>query len=225
LTDPLSLGLALIGGAVDIWTLKSVIGTKEPKLVIERIYVANFSFVPTHELRRFIIARVRNVGKSSATGCIGLLISGDTIEREYKLHWADIPYAALRDSTTPIDIKPKEPRDLDIAFSVGGIKTSAKEETLTSAPTYATGSNISTMGTFDLSKSTAMYTVNEPLEGAWVATPFALLTCENTPEAHLKPGAYLTRVKIMTDVDKQGDEKLIVIESAPKWSDLKAKVK
>jgi hypothetical protein len=209
---------------VDLWTLKNIIHTDKPKLVIERIYTANFVFVSTNELRRFLIAKVRNVGKSSATNCTGSLISGDTIEKEYKLHWADTPYAPLRDSTTPIDIKPDETRDLDIAFSVGGLKTSAMEATLTSAPTYPTGSNISMMGTFDASKNTTMNTIKKPLEGSWVATPFALLTCEKVPQAYLKPRDYLARLKVSTDVEKQGDEKLLVIRSTPNWSNLEAKV-
>lgn len=223
MTEPLTLGLAILGGAVDIWTLKKAIETKEPQLVIEKIYVANFSFFPTNEIRRFIIARVRNVGKSSANNCIGTLISRDTSKGEFKLHWADIPYAPLRNSTTPIDIKPNEPRDLDIAFSVGGIMNNAERETLTSSATYITGSNVATMGTFDPSKYTQEYMMKEPLEGAWVATPFALLTCKNIKEDYLKPGDYLARIKLVTDVDGQGDEKLILIVSTPKWYDLHAK--
>jgi hypothetical protein len=222
LAEPLTLGLGILGGVVDIWTLKKAIETKEPKLVIEKIYVANFSFFPTIEVRRFIIAKVRNVGESSANHCIGTMFSNDIDKKEFKLHWADIPYAALRNSTTPIDIKPNETRDLDIAFSVGGIINTAENRTMTSAPTIATGSNISPMGTFDALQYTQEYMNKESLDGAWVATPFALLACKSVKEDYLKPGDYLARIKIMTDVDGQGDEKLIVINSTPTWSDLNA---
>jgi hypothetical protein len=225
MVDIIGTGLSLLGAATTIWELKDKISSNEPKLIIEKISVGNFIFVDDKELRRFVIARVRNVGKSLATRCIGYLASEQTIEKEYALHWADTPYAPLRNSTQPIDINPNEPRDLDIAFSLGGIESDSKQFVCTSSPTYTvTGSNISMKGTYDTYRSHIGYAIKKPSVGSWVATPMALLNCPNVSQAYLKPGSYEAIIGVSTDTAKQGDKKKIQILSAESWKNLDAKV-
>lgn len=224
MVDPLSTGLALLGALKTIWELKEKISSNEPKLIIEKIYAGDFIFVDNKEQRRFVIATVRNVGKSLATRCMGFLTSDQTVEGEYKLHWADTPYAPLRNSAQPIDISPNEARDLDIAFSMGGIGAGLKQGVLTSSPSIVTGSNFPMKGTFDTYRSQMGYVTKQPLIGSWVATPIALLNCPNVPQAYLKPNNYEAEIRVSTDKEKQGDEKKIRILSTASWTDLDAKV-
>lgn len=218
----ISFIICAIGGFLGI-IKKQNENMQEPKLRIEDIFPKKFKFDVSKENRCFIIAKVRNVGQSTAKGCWGCFESSQTIKKNYKLHWADTPYRKLRDSTQPVDIAPNETRDLDIAFSLGGYGENT-DNAVTSSPTFLSESNVDLRGTFDPSRVQINYDAVNPPEGAWIATHLALLYSPDFPEDFLKPGEFRGIVRVSTGEASQGDEKEIIIVTTVKWTDLNVKI-
>jgi hypothetical protein len=202
----------------------------EPVLRIETILVQDFKFPDEtgsmgqqkSAVRRFIIAKIINVGRKPADGCVGYLESDQTIIDQYKLHWADIEYLALRNSTTPITIQPGESRDLDIAFTIG--EPSSDSTALTSGQpiSVTTGQPIS-LRSISFGSSSAVPIEQPQGPGAWVANPIGLCYPTNSSQAYLKPGKYKMDLRVVPNVGKSDQLELLV--TAPEdWKKLTASV-
>jgi hypothetical protein len=227
LSEPISTSLAVFGALKMAWELKDKIQKrgKKPKLIIEKIYVANFIYQPDNPLSRFVIASVRNIGKSLAERCMGYLESEQTLQKEYKLHWADTPYTQFRNSAEPVDMPSNESRDLDIAFSLGGKGKNASQGFVTTSPIIVTGApGLSTMGTYDPHLAKTRLITEEYSVGSWIAMPIALSYAPNVSQAYLEIGSYEVTVRVQPSKDGEGDKKRLRIISTRMWNALDVKV-
>jgi len=248
MAEPIKMSIDVIRTAITIWEIgkkvfKSIKRTKEPKLIIEKIYVANFVFQPSDVVRKFLIAKVRNVGQTIAERCAGYLESEQTLQTEYKLHWADTPYTGARDTAEPIDIPAGESRDLDIAFSKRG-KTTPEQISLavsTSSP-IITGKIVGTTvaetvavagdivfpsGTSvpkPLVSSLNTIETEKEARGSWIAIPIALSYPVPISQAYLAPGEYEVKVKVQPTRYGKGDEKRLKLISGEEWDKLDAEM-
>lgn len=95
---------------------------ESPHLKIEEIYADDFYYFRTDppHYRRFVIGKVRNKGKMTATNCWVRISIDELGLTEIPLHWSDESYDIRRISMDMIDLPPDVSRDLDIAFSVLG---------------------------------------------------------------------------------------------------------
>jgi len=206
-----------------VWKIGEAIlkDINRPHLVVEEIKVCNYMY-PSNlgdHYRRFLIARIRNVGNERAENCLAHLETPTIPEREFKLHWVDLPYEPRRDSAQKIDLEPQEAMDLDIVFSVCG-KEPPKievEPDLTSGTIYFTppeprpsvtqDPNVA-RGTYDPSLFTTPKTnggmlidarlpANIKYSGVWVANPYALYNPDGYREAFLSPGIHKISVDIL----------------------------
>lgn len=206
-----------------VWKLGEVLWKeiKKPHIIVEEIRVENFRYPSNwgEHFRRFIIARIRNKGKERAENCLAHLETPSIPEREFKLHWVDIPYEPRRDTAKKIDLEPQEAIDLDIVFSVCGgnppkIQTQPELTSNTihfyqpePRPSITSDPSL-TRGTYDVSlyqpRSTdsskiidARLPANRQFAGAWVANPYALYNPEGYREAFLPPGKHEISVDIL----------------------------
>lgn len=102
---------------------------KKPKLRIlpldKQRDLRNFLFATTGWERRFATIHVKNNGLVTAERSVAVAKFIKTpknirhLEREYALHWADIPYTLRTTGAEPVDIG-QEPRRLDVAFTHKG---------------------------------------------------------------------------------------------------------
>lgn len=98
--------------------------TNKPKLVIsEGPSLRNWHFIGTTQVRRFVNFEVASKKGRTARRCVAKAIiiqhpaNITHLEKEYTLHWADVPYSTLSTGAEPVDIG-LEPRRLDIVFTV-----------------------------------------------------------------------------------------------------------
>lgn len=121
---------------------------KTPKLRILRFNrnndLRNFTFPNQPYLRRFANLHVRNVHNNTASRCVATMdflnIPTDVQirERQYTLHWADVPYSTRTTESQPVDVGP-EIRRLDVVFTDS---TSSVNGCLVSMPLALTNPNI-----------------------------------------------------------------------------------
>lgn len=78
---------------------------------------------PDGTVRKFVTLHVRNKnGAETARRCVPILkvltmpCAGGALEREYSLHWANVPYSARTTGAEPVDIGTEEIR-LDVVFT------------------------------------------------------------------------------------------------------------
>lgn len=139
----------------------------------------------------------------------------------------------MRDSAEPIDIAMGEPRDLDIAFSIGG-KAEYKADAQ-SVATAITGSNIfATIFVLEEGLKPMPETVpttispsghlaiESSLLGAWIAMPIALLHPLPDSQAYLKPGEYNATIRVQPTRNGSGDQLKLKIFSKEIWKELDA---
>jgi hypothetical protein len=210
--------LRIVESAVTVFQAAKDLGVafqqwkNKPKLVFEKIYVANFSVPKAKEFKvaRFVIATVRNVGGVAARECLGIASSEARDLKEYKLHWSDTEYKPLRDTAETVDIPPQTTRDLDVAFSVGGAKSvgsfGANRQVgyvvaRMSGSVPAIGTTVvnlvseypPTVGTVPSVRVNAsapepsIFEQEESLTGAWIAVPLALCFPQEGSEFRLRP--------------------------------------
>jgi hypothetical protein len=90
---------------------------KSPKLKIaclnktQDIRVFNITGLPSFPIRKFVNMQIRNKKRNiTARGCIATIkfikkpSNVTHLEREYTLHWADIPYSGRTTGSEPVDI-------------------------------------------------------------------------------------------------------------------------
>jgi hypothetical protein len=188
---------------------------------------------PNNHYRKFIILTIRNSGEEEALSCHARLFSNDTPQNEYPLHWAVTPYTTSRDHSEAIDILPKETRDLDIAFSVGGTYTVNIGESTTYTITTIQPSTRPTSGTVDprfivhgtgaspiiSDDNTRIMRFEGPRSGAWIALPLALSMPELVDQARLEPGRYEAKIRIYP-INGEPLECNLVITSSVDWERL-----
>jgi len=208
----------------------------EPNLKIERCCLRIFRY-PNNHIRKFILLTIRNTGNEEALSCHARLSSNDTPQTEYPLHWAVTPYTPSRDHAEPIDILPKEPRDLDVAFSIGGtIPTIPTSDGISTSTTTTTSESFRTAGTLDpeyfagtVWKSedrspvegprNPVVRIEGPRSGAWIALPLALTNPELAAQARLEPGQYHVEIEVFT-INGNGDRCALTIISSLNWKEL-----
>lgn len=235
---------ATIGAQIVLFAVEQIsklVG--KPTLRIEKVYIQNFQYLKTYPIhyRRFIIAKIRNVGRKGATGCLGKISIDEKGLTDIKLHWADEPYEIRRDSAIKINLAPNEPRDLDIAFSVcGGQSPKTKKE-----PVFTTGvgplvsvnalggtiystkktthdrSSTLTRGTYDpyvipsdsnyLAKSDKEERIDPPLKGAWIASHLAIGNPIYNSRDYLRPGRYHAEIEVICENGSGHRGKLVII--------------
>jgi hypothetical protein len=187
-----------------------------PKII--QIYTDNFYYFRTDppHYRRFVIGKVRNKGKRTATNCWARISIDELGLAEIPLHWADESYNIRRNSMDMIELPPDVSRDLDIAFSVLGSefeKIPSVSITGTVTGTTITGSEetsitdyglttqpSSTRGTFSPEvvgsdsnklKRTLVESkerkVEPPLNGAWLASHLVIANPMVRSEHYLPP--------------------------------------
>jgi hypothetical protein len=207
----------------------------KPYLKFTEIYVANYHYEDTQvpHYRKFINATIRNVGKEAAKQCYAMItINSDQVH----LHWSDIPYEKLSSSTKKIDIGPKEPRRLDIAFSVYGSSFSHSQKSILGLPvkkvahfskqvpsdakgalsltTESTGSKM-TMGTYDQRLSSyEPAKLHEAKSGAWIATHLSLLDPKYTDRDYISPARYDVNIELFSDKGKSESCSFTIISTS-----------
>jgi len=226
---------------------------KRPKLKIEfdpDNDVKIYRFVDTGIVRKFGCVRVKNIGKSVARRCIGVLEVlkapeiAVNLEKEHILHWADVPYSFRTVEPEPVDID-KFWR-LDVVFSQPKHEYNLKTETplmkkaeraseirlrLTdSAGTVndyspnISGNIISKAISTTLNTERALQQIlDAPSEGAWIAIPIALSNPRDANQSYLSLGEYLVRLSV-TCVNGDGDKRCFQITSPKNWFNLNMKI-
>lgn len=207
----------------------------EPNLKIERCRSRIFKY-PNNHIRKFITLTIRNIGNEEALSCHARLSSNDTPQTEYPLHWAVTPYTTSRDHAEAIDILPKETRDLDVAFSIGGtIPTTPTSGGISTSTTTTTSESFRTEGTIDprylvygsgadpliwrSENRTPVVKIEGPRIGAWIALPLALTLPELADQAKLEPGQYHVKIEIFA-INGSGDLCALTIKSSLNWKEL-----
>ncbi len=107
------------------WFIKHMSSlVNKPKLVIShRPDVKDWHFLDTGEKRRFITFEVTSKKGQTARRCVAKAriikppANVTHLQKEYPLHWADVPYSTLSTGAEPVEIG-AEPRRLDVAFSI-----------------------------------------------------------------------------------------------------------
>src|SRR3990170_2027202 len=92
------------------WLIKGISGfMRQPKLkILGGADVKNWSFLNTGETRRFATLEVKNRGNQTAKRCeaVAELVEQPKnvthLDREYALHWADVPYSARSTGAEPV---------------------------------------------------------------------------------------------------------------------------
>jgi len=247
--------LGMIGNAVTVFEVAMDLGTvfqrwkNRPKLVIEKVYVANFA-VPkaknTGGTARFVIATVRNVGGVAARECLGVAHSEARELKEYKLHWSDTEYKPLRDTAESVDISPQTARDLDVVFSVGGAKpvglvganrqvgyvvarTSGSAPVVGATVVNLTSESSPAVGTVPSLRANtgvqlpSIFEEEEQLSGAWIAVPLALCYPQEGSDVHLPPGNHHLELSVRPSDYGEGDQMGLEIASPESWQELAAR--
>lgn len=124
------LVLAIIGAASGLlasvrWLVNDIMNlTNKPKLIISHgPYAQNWQFLGTTQVRRFINFEVTAKKGRIARGCGAKATiikhpgSVTHLQREYGLHWADVPYSTLSTGVETVEIG-EAPRRLDVAFTM-----------------------------------------------------------------------------------------------------------
>jgi len=122
--------LGVIGAVAGIaaslrWLIKDISGFKQrPKLEMSKSPdVKTWTFPNTRETRKFVTFEVRNKKNQTAQRCVAVaqIIKCPNkvshLQKEYALHWADVPYSTQSTGAEPVDIG-AEPRRLDVAFTL-----------------------------------------------------------------------------------------------------------
>ncbi|HEX9975747.1 MAG TPA: hypothetical protein VGA82_00725, partial [Dehalococcoidales bacterium] len=128
-TDWVAILGAVTGVASAIALLvTSIVGfTTKPKLVFsEGPVVRKWRFLPSTEERMFVNFEVKSKTGRTARRCVAKALTlkypvGIThLQKEYSLHWADIPYSGATTGGEAVDIG-AENRRLDVVFAVPSI--------------------------------------------------------------------------------------------------------
>lgn len=155
-------------------------------------------------IRKCVTAQIKNIGKTNAKRCVAVVkILKCPNDKEFSLHWADMPYSLKSTGAEPVEIQSQVPQRLDIAFTVG------EERTITEGLSPG------------LSPEN-VFANGQILQGCWIAIPIALSVPSVSNQAYLPPGEYEMEVATSCENGK-GDKKKIQIISPTFWKNLQVK--